>query len=504
MPVLPLWTDGEIRPPTAMPSLMERLLAPFGGWGFRLLGVTALAALYVQRWGPRATTLVLTLTLVEWLLVAAIHPFDSVVGSRVRAHATSGGAARLAVTAGTAMTLAVAISALVCALWWALGGLLVGALTDADADAVVPYTIRAVFGIHLGLLPTAAVALSIADACGAPVRAQLRGALGLSMTVSAFGVVVMGWGPVAWAVLLAVHTCAGLVVAVHVLATHAVAGALKLEREEARVLLRLAGHRDLDVSTSQVPLVVGVISARALVPVSQSLEMTCLCVFTLAMAGWARAMSRRIEPPFSELDHQDDPHRRRWRFRRNIDAATLVATGTLIPLVSLGGPMADAWLRTRADMGPVCVALALWIAVSTTADAARRWLPSIDLGRKQIPVILAETWAVAALSPLCVGPWGWSGVVLLAVAVRAIAAWLSTGRWLALYFHFSLPGLVYGQLWRQLLIGLPALAAALAFALAKPPRSLSEWLVQMFVIAILYLIPGFAGWNLLDTRNDRN
>ncbi|MBM4345633.1 MAG: hypothetical protein FJ100_19855 [Deltaproteobacteria bacterium] len=497
--------------PTAVPDrdagLDLRLLAPLGRWPLRLVVLLALVPLLSVQWGAANLGLVAFCCAIQMLPSLALVGWGEALVRRSQAALRVANQEALARLHGTAAIAALAIGFLAGGVGWlaaepvALWLVRVPGLGRAQAD-----TLLHLEALQLVLWPALVTWTSLAEArLGESDRAAFRGTAVAVEAMAALAVAVFQWRPHAWPVAMSAAHVTLILLSVVVLWRERQAGMRPgFSWSEARELLRAT-----EWPFAPEPGMMPVFFAALILPAAagHTLDAAVPAAILTGAAGFSAAgwqIASRLEPVGLMGDLHADPYRARWRFGRSLDAATLVALGASIVLATYGGRLVQIWLGLpRATVVHLLPLSALLVLVAPVAVSAQ-WLRRADLRGYVAKVRGAELGIALPVAALLWSEYGWTGTLWGLVSVRA----LTCGLWLPVRAcrHLGLsPAAVFGhQAWRLGLVALPSAATAVAFSTFKPPRTGREWTIQLMIVAILYVIPAFAAWSVMDTRRDRD
>jgi len=356
---------------------------------------------------------------------------------------------------------------------------------------------------ELAMLPLLMTAAAVASGQAGPkLTDRLRGWLGLG-AVTALVVTLTGADVEQWARLTA--ACTALVMA-WLASVVARLGALRspgLASTELKALLLGVAAVPSGASLWSLSVVVVTLLLGAQLGLASHFADLALVALTIALGNWGSDLARSMAPEVDLASPSDDPYRLRWRFGRHYDAANLVAVGMLIVVLCYLGLASRLWL---AKLGPVAAPvqwLGLWAGGVAPSRLLGEQVVRQDYGALRLAVHVGELIVVVAANGL-VGGDATSVMVAVALAVRWLVLLALAIPAICLHFHISYTRLTFGTFWRFALVALPATVAAVMFAAFRPPVAGREWALQLAIVAILYLVPAFTAWNLLDTRRDRN
>ncbi len=484
-----------------------RLLAPLGRWPLRLVVLLALVPLLSVQWGAANLGLVAFCCAIQMLPSLFLVGWGEALVRRSQAALRVGNQDALARLHGTAAVSALAVGAVAGVVGWLLAEPLslwlvrVPGLARAQAE-----TLLHLEALQLALWPALITWTSLAEArLRESDRAAFRGTAIAIEAMAALSVAMFQWRPHAWPVAMAAAHATLILLSLVVLWRERLAGSRPgFAWPEVRDLLGATewpcapepGMMPVFFAALILPAAIG----RTLDAAVPAAIMTVAAAFSAA--GWQ--LASRLEPVGLMGDLHADPYRARWRFGRSLDAATLVALGLGLILATYGGQLVQMWLglprTTTLRLLPVTALLVLVAPVAVSAQ----WLRRADLRGFVAMVRGAEVGIALPVAALLWTDYGWSGTLWGVVAVRS----LTCGLWLPVRAcrHLGLnPLAVFGnQLWRMGLVALPSTVTALAFSTFKPPRTGREWTIQLMIVAILYVIPAFAAWSMMDTRRDRD
>lgn len=479
-------------------------VAPFARAPFRLALVLVLAPVLLAHWGEAVTGLVLAATALRIAVGRAVQGWAGMVRRRVRACHTAGDQAHAAVVelAATLWAAAASLGLL------ALGGATVPALARRLAlpRAAVAVDVENYLAFEVALLvlwPVLATLVAAADARIGLDRAEAwAGRYNLGHAALALLVPLLGWPPILWPLLSFSLTALGLLALAQVRSRQllrpglvGLRGELKrLPTEALRSCWGDPGSAPV-ITVAVLPFVVVHGSERALLPLA-------LALVAQTVAECISELGSRVEPLTHDTSVYADMHRARWRFKRMTDAAVLLGCGAAMLLGAYGPGLVRGWLGIGAVPRLLTTAMALFVLASAPGGVAARWL-SRGGNSAAVAVVLRVDVTLAALLGVLMAATGndsWAEQALLMVALHAVLAGMVLPGLAARELGIAALPMALGRAWRYTMVALPAALAAFAVSGLRPPRSGREWIIQLAVVGILYLVPGFAAWNLLDGR----
>lgn len=195
----------------------------------------------------------------------------------------------------------------------------------------------------------------------------------------------------------------------------------------------------------------------------------------------------------------------RRRFRRAMDA-TLIACGGLGLAVGVFGRPGLGTLLGDRKMVPAAAMVALGIALVTAAPGVvAAWQLQVHgRGRRVLAAAAADGFLAWLFGAALIGPLGPMAALftaaLVPLASSSLALPLAACRSLGIRFV----AFWYGRLWRTLVLLSPASLTLALLNWSKPVRLPRDVAVHAAIALILYAIPAFAGWHLLDPRTERD
>ncbi|MBI5609822.1 MAG: hypothetical protein HY902_13200 [Deltaproteobacteria bacterium] len=481
----------------------SRFVALFGGWGFRLLALVAIVPLVARTWGTDGAALVLWAGMAEAAVAAVMQTWAGAVAARVRALVATGDHARLRRTTTTALAAAAVVSVCLALLAYVGGPWLAWQLAKYARH---PQALQGATGwlvAELALLPLLMTSAAVAGGLVGPRLAdRLRGWLGLG-AVAALGVTAPSAGLEQWARLSAAVAALVLLWLAIVLVRQGALRGAGLAWSELQALLRAVPAVPSGANLWSLPVLAATLLLGAQLGLASHFADLALVALTVALGNWGSDLARRMAPEVDIASPSDDPYRLRWRFGRHFDAANLVAVGMLIVLLCYLGLASRLWL---AKLGPVAAPvewLGLWAGGVAPSRVLGEQVVRQDQGAPRLAVHLGELVVVVAANGL-VGGDATAVMVAVALAVRWLVLLALALPAICKHFHISYTRMTYGTFWRFALVALPASTTGLVFAAFRPPVAGREWALQLAIVGILYLVPAFTAWNLLDTRRDRN
>ncbi len=481
----------------------SRYVALFGSWGFRLLTLVAAVPLAARVWGTDGAALVLWASMAETALAAVLQTWTGSVSERVRAMVATGDHARLRRTAATALATGVAVTVLTGVVALAVGpwlGLnLANYALHRDAiEKAVPWLTA-----ELALLPLVMTAAAVASGLAGPKFAdRLRGWLGLG-AVAVLGLALVQAGVEQWAQLSAGCAIAVLLWLGAVLARQGAFRSPGLAVPELQALLRGMAAVPSGAGLWSLPVLAVTLLLGTQLGLASHFADLALVALTVSLGNWGSDLARRMAPEVGMASPSDDPYRLRWRFGRHYDAANLVAVGMLIVVLCYLGLASRLWL---AKLGPVSAPvqwLGLWAGGVAPSRVLGEQVVHQDHGAVRLAVHAGELVVVLAATGLAGGD-ATAAVIAVALGVRWLVLLVLAIPAICVHFHISYTRLTYGTFWRFAMVAVPATITGAVFAAFRPPLTGREWALQLAIVSILYVVPAFTAWNLLDTRRDRN
>lgn len=482
---------------------------PFARAPFRLTLLLVLVPVAILNWGEAVTGLVLATTALRMAVGRAVQGWSGVVRRRVRACTTVGDRANAA-----AVELAASL--------WAAGAsvaiLLVGVATVPPAAArlalqhtEVPVDVENFLSFEAAVLvlwPLLATLMAASDGRqGGEREASWAGRYGLTHASVLLALAVWGLPPILWPLLAFLATTAALIAVTAVRSRELRPSALqpnelyglsaelrRLPVEAVRSSWGEPGSSPV-LSVAALPYVWTQGFQRALLPLALALVVQVLaeCISELAS---------RVEPLTHDVSLYADMHRARFRFKRMTDAAVIMACGAAMVIGAYGPGLVRGWLGIGAVPQLLAGAMALFVLASAPGGVAARWLNRSGNSSAVAMVLRADVALAALLGVLfaATGNASWTEQALVVVALHGLLAGVLLPGLAARELGIAAVPMALGRAWRYTMVALPAALAAFAVSGMRPPRSLREWVIQMAVVGILYAVPGFTAWNLLDNR----
>ena len=206
-----------------------------------------------------------------------------------------------------------------------------------------------------------------------------------------------------------------------------------------------------------------------------------------------------LYPTFATLALHGERLQMRWVFRRAMDATLLTASGLSLLVIAFGRPVMAVWLDLKL---PPWTATALGLCVLTAAPVvvAGRYVARAGLETVVLGVTALECAVAVGLSLWLIGEYGIAGV-----AIGVAAAQVLTSFWLLPHVGCRHLRIVparfwFARYWRTAVVIAPAIASTGMFALARPPNTSRDLVVQIGIAVILHSVAAFAAWYLLETR----
>ncbi len=439
--------------------------------------------------------------LAEVALVAVLQPWAGAVAARVRALAATGDVARLGRTTGTVLAAGAGGTALATLLVVGLADRLGAQLCQYAQHPEQMATAVPLLGLELALLPLAVTMVALAHGFVGPrLTDRLRGWLGLG-AVAALGLATLGIGVQMWASVCLGGSLAAVLWLGVVLVRKGAGRGLGLAWAELRAVVPAVAHVPSEANLWNLPVMAAVLLLAVQLGVASHFADLALTSMALALGTWGSDVRERMAPAIDAAGAIDDPYRLRWRFGRHLDAANLVAVGMVVILLCYLGLASRLWL---ARLGPVAAPtqwLALWAAGVAPSTVLGAQLVRQDRGRMRLLVHVGELVAVVVTNGLAGGN-ALGAALASALAVRVVLLLVLAFPAICRHFRISYVRMTVGMVWRFALTALPAAATGTTFAFVKPPTTAREWALQLCIVGILYAVPAFTAWNLLDTRRN--
>lgn len=498
--------QADFEPASASHSAGFSVFAPFSRAPFRLMILLALVPAMASAWGEAMAALVLLSIAVRMMVGRLSQGWAAVVRRRLRAYATVGDGANKTAVQLAATVLAACASLVLLALGRWLAVAAAGHLAlPAGAAFVDVETFLLLEAVLVALWPLLATLMAATDAQLTLVRAaSLAGKHGLAQAALAVSLPVLHWSPLLWPLAGLALTAGSLLVVLGVQAKEmrsasADRWAAELRRLPAEALKAAAADAGgvPVLALAAIPFALSRGLAAAFVPVA-------LALVAVAVAESVAEVAAGVEPLAQDSSLYSDMHRARWRFRRMMDAAVLLACGAAVVVAAYGPALVRGWLAVDAPPRGYMWVLAWYLVASAAGGVAARWL-NRGGAHNAVAVLVALDALLAVLIALAFtasGNGNWPDLALAVAAVHALLLGAVLPGYAARSLKQSVWRMMAGRSWRYGLVIAPAALTAFSGALLKPPRSLREWVIQLIVIGILYLIPSFAAWNLLDSRRD--
>lgn len=498
--------QADFEPSAAAHSAGFSLFAPFSRAPFRLLLLLVLVPALASAWGEPVAALVLLSIAVRMVVGRLCQGWAALVRRRVRANATVGDSAnKTAVQLAATILAAVASLALVgMGRWLAVAAAahlpLPPALVGLDVESFLVLE-----AVMLALWPMLATLVAATDAELPVARAaSLAGRYGLVQGGIALALPMLQASPLWWPLAGLALTLGSLLVVVGVHAKEMRGAApdrwaaelKRLPAEALQVSTGSAGFAPV-LALAAIPFAFGRGLTAAFAPAA-------LALVTAAVAESIGEAAAGVEPLGQDSSLYTDMHRARWRFRRMMDAAVILACGAAVLLGAYGPALVRHWLAIDAPTQAQMLVLGGYLLASAPAGVAARWL-NRGSAHTTVTVLVGLDILVALLVAIAMAATGngsWPELALLVVAAHAVLLGAVLPAYAAIGLKQSVVKLMVGRIWRYGLVIAPAMIAAFAATAFKPPRSGREWLIQLTVMLILYLIPVFAAWNLLDSRRE--
>ncbi len=498
--------QADFEPAAAEHTAESSVFAAFSRAPFRLLLLMVLVPVMASSWGEPIAALVLLSLAVRGAVGRLSQGWAAVVRRRLRAYATVGDSANK-----TAVQLAATVLA-ACA---SLGLLAVGRWLAVTAAAHLKLPDGAILldvetflmleAVVLALWPLLATLVAATEARMTPVgAAALAGKYALIQAALALALPALQGSPLLWPLAGLALTTISLLAVLGVQAKEMRrASADRWAAELKR--LPLEGLRAAAADAAGVPVL-----ALAAIPfaLSRGLALSFVPVaLALGVSLLAESIGEAaagVEPLTHDPSVYTDMHRARMRFRRMMDAAVLLACGAAVMMGAYGPALVRGWLVVDPPARGHLLVLAVYVVASAAAGVAARWLHRCGAHR-EVAVLVAADALVAVLVAMAMATatlGSWHELAALVVGFHALVLGAVLPGLAARKLQQSVWRLMAGRLWRYGLVMAPSALTAFTAAALKPPRSTREWLIQLTVVGILYLIPAFAAWNLLDSRRE--
>ncbi|MSQ84356.1 MAG: hypothetical protein EXR77_15970 [Myxococcales bacterium] len=484
-----------------------RLLAPLGRWPLRLVAlVTMLPLLHVQ-WGAFFLGVVAFGCALQMLPSLWLVGWGKALRQRSQAAVKVGNRAGLGALHGTAIAMAIAMSLSLGLLFWLSADSLAVWLCPGPCqqiDSILAYL--KLEAVQVACWPLLVTWTALAEGRQSDNdRAAFRGTVVAIESMAALSVAIFQWPPTAWP--LAMTAAHATLIAVSVLVLwrdRVLSGKPQWSTAEAKDLI-WATEPMASAEPGMLPVVFACVILPAAAQRPQNAAVPAALVAVIgALCATCWQIVGRLEPVTDMPDMHADPYRARWRFGRSLDAAVLMAVGVGLIVAAYGTKLTTSWLGLGATATVTAVPMAWLMVVSAPVAVSAQWLSRGDHQLTVAGVRIGEAVVALTVSALLWPEFGWVGAAWAVALVRT----LTTAMWLPIRVcnHLGMsPNVVFGGLvWRLGLVALPAGVTALAFAALKPPRTGREWIVQLLIVMILYVIPAFAAWSLMDTRRDRD
>ncbi len=203
-------------------------------------------------------------------------------------------------------------------------------------------------------------------------------------------------------------------------------------------------------------------------------------------------------PPWPWLVPQQNRDMQRWALRRHADGVLWPTLLVAVLLAAVGGPLLEQWLvgLTHRPIWPHL--LCFWPPLAAVLCFAGPTLA------QQKPVRVLVLWPLAVLatalsvtlasSALGVVGAAWATVLTLLLAA-VVFGWQACS-------NMNEPPIAFwwSRAWRGALVALPAIATGGIFWAVRTVRSPRDLVLQLGIISILFCVPAFAAWALLDPQ----
>jgi len=129
-----------------------------------------------------------------------------------------------------------------------------------------------------------------------------------------------------------------------------------------------------------------------------------------------------------------------------------------------------------------------------------QWLRRVGQGRFVARLAAIEMCVAVPAAAIAWRSGGWLATAWTIAVIRLAVPGAPQFVRIARHFGLSAAALAAGRLWRLALVALPASIAAALFLAVKPPRNGREWAIQLCIEVILFAIPAFVAWSLMDAN----
>lgn len=503
-PILAL-CEAPSEPEERDAPLVQRLVTPFARWPFRLFVLVALVPLLTMRWKMGDIGVVMLSGALQTLVAMPLAGLAEGVRRRGQAAAQVSDTGRLAEINGTAVLFAVMTAILLELGWWTAAPTLATMLTlgpGMHSSAVAEFLRNE--AMQVATLPLLLTALAMAEAQLTEVRrGTLRGAIVLIEGMTLLAVPGAELPPQAWPVLCtASHLWMIALLVVILQQSGRTPLRWRFARAEATALFR-SRNSAVVPEPGLLPAMYCAVAIAAAADRPSAVVVpaaTVALVGAVAAVGWH--LAAHLEPLEVIADLHADAYRARWRFKRSLDAAMLVALGIAVPLAFFGKAAVQSWLGVRNQSSTAVAALAVLALVSAPVALSSQWLRRANRTQDIAGIRGIEVLVAMPLVTLCWSYAGWPLAAWALVASRVATTGWVLPRAVARHLGITVSSLVLDQAWRLALVALPSTVTAACFVLFKPARNGREWTIQILIVTILFVIPAFAAWSLMDTRKD--
>lgn len=195
----------------------------------------------------------------------------------------------------------------------------------------------------------------------------------------------------------------------------------------------------------------------------------------------------------------------RRRYRRSMDAILIVCAGMAIAVGVFGRPVLHFLLGERRLIpAPAMVAFGVALITAAPGVVAAWQLQLHGRGRRVLAAAAGDALAVLVLGTATVQVAGLSGALLVAALLPLLGSSLALPLAACRELGIRFGAFWFGRLWRTALLVVPASVTLALLQWGKPARTPRDLAVHAAIALILYAIPAFAGWHLLDARTERD
>lgn len=195
----------------------------------------------------------------------------------------------------------------------------------------------------------------------------------------------------------------------------------------------------------------------------------------------------------------------RRRFRRSMDAILIVCAGMAIAVGVFGRPVLHFLLGERRLIpAPAMVAFGVALVTAAPGVVAAWQLQLHGRGRRVLAAAAGDALAVLVLGAATAQVAGLPGALLTAALLPLLGSSLALPLAACRELGIRFGAFWFGRLWRTVLLLLPASTTLALLQWGKPARTPRDLATHAAIGLILFAIPAFAGWHLLDARTERD